>query len=154
MLLRTDGLTTTLLEEIIGGPLAVEKQELPTVPAHEAESGLFKTLGLAEDELVGRRQSRLISAGHEVVSINRVHFPAYAAADVIPPPGVPIGQHLVDKNEALRREILFAGCDWWPLAKDIPCAHKEYVIQGRSGWRVHVSEYFNPKFVSVDPQPI
>ncbi|WP_445397710.1 hypothetical protein ACSMX9_26670 [Streptomyces sp. LE64] len=151
MLICTDGSTTLLLNALVGEQLSVRVDHQQQVPAARVRRIGCHILGIAPDVLVVDRQTRIFIPGKEVVSVNRVVIAGRESDRLVPPPDELLGPYLKKVGLALKRELIAASRDIWPLDENSPaCVSKEYIIDCGTAGRMYVHERFNPRFVPLE----
>ncbi|WP_171165572.1 hypothetical protein [Streptomyces sp. I05A-00742] len=151
MLVCADGSTTVLLDALVGEPLSVRVDHQRLVRAALVRHIGCRILGAAPDALVVDRQSRILTSGLDVISVNRVVIAARSDGELVPPRDELLGPYLKAMGLALTRETIAVSRDVWPLGGTAPaCVSKEYVIDCGAPGRVYVHEKFNPRFVPLE----
>ncbi|MGA4544059.1 hypothetical protein ACPA54_29130 [Uniformispora flossi] len=153
LLLGGDGLTTSLLEAWVGGPVAVRQADHRNVRSAEAPPGADELLDADADETLVVRRSVLASPIGEELSRNLVVARSGLSADVercLGDPSAPLGAALRDIGIGIRRALVAVGRQRWD---EQAAAYKTYVMwHGTLPFAV-IAELYNPAVVPADLRP-
>lgn len=150
MLLRSDGLTTTLLESCTGARAHVHHAEHSRVPASAAPAGAADLLEVPPCGDILLRTSTLATSDGRLLSRNdiaaRTDIPG--ADRCLSDPTAPIGFALHAAGTGFRRTVLEIGLREWPWPPGGPAAFKTYLLWHGDLPAVLISELFNPEVIS------
>ncbi|MFI9064316.1 hypothetical protein ACIGQE_20995 [Streptomyces sp. NPDC053429] len=148
MLLVSDGLTTPLLQAVVGQVLRPRVTALLTVSAQSLSSSARSALALTPGQQCLVRHSQLVAPGGTPVSENTAIAPEgrdTAVASALRDRHRPLGFALQDAGVHPIRSVLSAGLATWPDGG--PCAYKTYLLLTDGVPAVHIRELFNPRMV-------
>ncbi|QBJ98193.1 hypothetical protein ERC79_21295 [Rhodococcus sp. ABRD24] len=148
MLLYADSSTTVLLEALVVDRLKVQVEQQILVRADDFPDIGCGLLGAAPSAMVVDRKSRILTADHDVISVNRVIIAGPDRDSLVPADGELLGPHLRNIGLVMQRKPLAAARDIWPV-DGMECGSKTYVIDCRPAGRVYVHERFNPQFIPL-----
>lgn len=150
MLLYADGSTTVLLEALVAAQLEVQVEQQRLVRADDIPNIGCDLLGAAPSAMVVDRKSRILTADHDVISVNRVIIAGPDRDALVPPDRELLGPHLRKIGLVVHRKPLAAARDTWPMAAaETACGSKTYVMDCGFAGQVYVHERFNPEFVPL-----
>lgn len=153
LLLGGDGLTTSLLEAWVGGPVAVRQADLRYVRAKEAPPGADELLDADAEETLVVRRSVLASPMAEELSRNLVVARSGLSADVercLGDASAPLGAALRDVGVGIRRALVAVGRQSWDGQA---AAYKTYVMWHGTRPLAVIAELYNPALVPADLRP-
>ncbi|KAB2352335.1 3-deoxy-7-phosphoheptulonate synthase [Actinomadura rudentiformis] len=152
MLLAGGGLTTPVLEALLGTRLQVRVLRQDLVPVTDVPGEVAALLGLGGGGEALVRRSCLVDPELSPVSLNQVIAATSAAGgrlyDDITSLDTPIGYSLIGRHLPQRREILHVGrSTWWHGGVARPCAVKAYVMLIDDEPWCYIRECYNPRHV-------
>src|SRR5690242_16276005 len=149
VLLACDGLTTPMLEAVLGMHLDIRVLRQDVVPAARMPDAVLKSLQLPDAVELLVRRSCLVGRDFVPASVNYVvgSVEAQTAAGVSDL-NRPIGRTLLAGTQSRRRETLRVGLSEWLDGR--PCAAKGYVIFLDNRPVCYIRECYNPDCVSPD----
>jgi chorismate-pyruvate lyase len=159
MLLANNGLTTPLLEAVVGCALSTDVDPVRRVPATELDPAHRAALAVPDVQWCWLRLSRLLSDQGAPVSDNVVVARAgvHAAIDAAIGNGRrPIGYAMSAAGLIFTRRTVEIGCGPWPHRLDRGdgpngghcCAVKSYVLELDGVPVVYLRERYSPEFFS------
>lgn|GEM_PF-5804635 len=145
VLLASEGLTTTALEDLLAAGLSVRVMHQHEVPARLLPASIASVLQLrAADRALIRRSC--LATPEQTVSINYVAAVAQPAhTSGLADRDTPIGHGLIARGLSQRRRILWAGARTWTDGR--ACAARAYVMSLGDRPVCWIREAFNPDIV-------